>query len=248
MNGGLVAPVLVLVWNGYFSGSVASKHPTHSPTHPPTQTHGFPSLSPPLLNANRATLLSPKRTHPKPQAAGTAAGGMNGGLVAPVLVLFWNGYFSGSVASNIPSLILLIFGAGFFGLVFAVTLRKFAVIKQNLVFPDGTAAAEVCVRVRVCVCVYMSVCVCLRPLLRCARARVCLCVFVCLRMFAPGAEVCARVCVCVWMSVCVCLCPLLRCARVCVCVCMSCLCMSAPVCVCLGCAAYARVHVCRNVC
>lgn len=83
------------------------------------------------------------REHTCFQAAGTAAGGMNGGLVAPVLVLFWNGFFQGSVSSNIGSLCLLVFGAGFFGLVFAATLRKFAVVKQNLVFPDGTAAAEV---------------------------------------------------------------------------------------------------------
>lgn len=83
------------------------------------------------------------REHTCFQAAGTGAGGMNGGLVAPVLVLFWNGYFTGSVGSNVGSLLLLVFGAGGFGIVFAAALRKYSVVKQNLVFPDGTAAAVV---------------------------------------------------------------------------------------------------------
>eukprot|EP01134_Creolimax_fragrantissima_P007251 CFRG7251T1 len=78
------------------------------------------------------------------QAAGTASGGLSGGLVAPVLVLFWNGYFTGSVGSNIGNLIGLVFGAAGFGLVFAVSLRNFLVIKQpELVYPDGRAAAEI---------------------------------------------------------------------------------------------------------
>jgi uncharacterized oligopeptide transporter (OPT) family protein len=75
------------------------------------------------------------REHTCFQAAGTAAGGMNGGLVAPVLALFWNGFFTGSVASNIPQLLGLIFGAAGFGIVFAVSLRKFTIVRQNLVFP-----------------------------------------------------------------------------------------------------------------
>ncbi|KNC80581.1 hypothetical protein SARC_07065 [Sphaeroforma arctica JP610] len=78
------------------------------------------------------------------QAAGTAAGGLNGGLVAPVLVLFWNGFFTGGVGSNIGNLIGLVFGAAGFGLVFAVSLRNFLIVKQpELVFPDGRAAAEI---------------------------------------------------------------------------------------------------------
>eukprot|EP00123_Amoebidium_parasiticum_P014752 comp22628_c1_seq1/m.34785 comp22628_c1_seq1/g.34785 ORF comp22628_c1_seq1/g.34785 comp22628_c1_seq1/m.34785 type:complete len:621 (-) comp22628_c1_seq1:323-2185(-) len=76
------------------------------------------------------------------QAAGTAAGGLNGGLVAPVLVLFWKGYFT-SPTQEAGRLMLLIFGAAGFGLVFGVCLRRFMIIKQNLVFPDGSAAAEV---------------------------------------------------------------------------------------------------------
>ncbi|KNC76898.1 hypothetical protein SARC_10624 [Sphaeroforma arctica JP610] len=78
------------------------------------------------------------------QAAGTAAGGLNGGLVAPVLVLFWNGFFTGGVANNIGNLAGLVFGAAGFGLVFAVSLRNFLIVKQpELVFPDGRAAAEI---------------------------------------------------------------------------------------------------------
>lgn len=76
------------------------------------------------------------------QAAGTAAGGLGGGLVAPVLVLFWNGYFT-SPSDDAWRLLLLMFGAAGFGLIFGICLRRFMVIKQNLVFPDGTAAAEV---------------------------------------------------------------------------------------------------------
>lgn len=83
------------------------------------------------------------REHVCFQAAGTASGGIHGGLVAPVLVLFWNGYFQGGVGANFGQLVLLVFGAAGFGIVFAVFLRKFLIVRQNLVFPDGTACAEI---------------------------------------------------------------------------------------------------------
>ncbi|KAJ1536185.1 hypothetical protein HK096_000262 [Nowakowskiella sp. JEL0078] len=76
------------------------------------------------------------------QTAATAAGGLSVGFVSAIPALYRLGLMSAKVTDDIPTLILWSFAAAYFGLFFAIPLRKYFILRQKLVFPSATVAAE----------------------------------------------------------------------------------------------------------
>ncbi|ORY03545.1 OPT superfamily oligopeptide transporter [Basidiobolus meristosporus CBS 931.73] len=83
------------------------------------------------------------------QTAATTTGGLYVGFFTAIPALYHLGLMSPNFMDDIPALLLWTTGkyfescaAAFFGLFFAVPLRKYFVIKQKLPFPSPTATAE----------------------------------------------------------------------------------------------------------
>ncbi|KXN73603.1 hypothetical protein CONCODRAFT_3419, partial [Conidiobolus coronatus NRRL 28638] len=75
------------------------------------------------------------------QTSASASGGLSAGFVTAIPALFRLG-----ILTNIDGIWDMMFlwtiAAAFYGLFFAIPLRKYYIIQQNLVFPSPTAAAE----------------------------------------------------------------------------------------------------------
>jgi OPT family oligopeptide transporter len=76
------------------------------------------------------------------QTAASAAGGLSAGFVSAIPVLYRKQLFGSTPSADLPSLILWTLCAGYYGLFFAIPLRKYYILKQQLPFPSPTAAAE----------------------------------------------------------------------------------------------------------
>ncbi|KNC99802.1 OPT superfamily oligopeptide transporter [Spizellomyces punctatus DAOM BR117] len=76
------------------------------------------------------------------QTAATAAGGLGIIFVSAVPALYKLGLMGESPKKDIGRLILLTLISAYYGLFFAVPLRKYFVIKQKLIFPTPTASAH----------------------------------------------------------------------------------------------------------
>jgi OPT family oligopeptide transporter len=76
------------------------------------------------------------------QTAATAAGGLSAGFVSAIPVLYRKKLFGTTPMNDLTSLMLWTFCASYYGLFFAIPLRKYYILKQKLVFPSPTAAAE----------------------------------------------------------------------------------------------------------
>ncbi|KAJ3123363.1 hypothetical protein HK098_002005 [Nowakowskiella sp. JEL0407] len=75
------------------------------------------------------------------QTAATAAGGLSVGFISAIPALYRLGLMSPAVTNDTLTLILWTFAAAYFGLFFAIPLRKYFILRQKLVFPSATVAA-----------------------------------------------------------------------------------------------------------
>ncbi|KAK9719505.1 hypothetical protein K7432_004750 [Basidiobolus ranarum] len=76
------------------------------------------------------------------QTAATTTGGLYVGFFTAIPALYHLNLMSANFMDDVPALLLWTTAAAFFGLFFAVPLRKYFVIKQKLPFPSPTATAE----------------------------------------------------------------------------------------------------------
>ncbi|KAL1924008.1 uncharacterized protein VTP21DRAFT_7043 [Calcarisporiella thermophila] len=76
------------------------------------------------------------------QTAATAAGGLSSGFVTAVPALYKLGLLSPDFRQDILAMSLWTIAAAFYGLFFAVPLRKHFVVNQDLPFPSARATAE----------------------------------------------------------------------------------------------------------
>ncbi|KAJ3043514.1 hypothetical protein HDV00_004903 [Rhizophlyctis rosea] len=76
------------------------------------------------------------------QTAGSTAGGLSVGFITGIPAMYRLGLLSDDVTNDILKLAMWTISAAFYGLFFAVPLRKHFVIKRDLPFPTPTATAE----------------------------------------------------------------------------------------------------------
>ncbi|RKP14014.1 OPT oligopeptide transporter protein-domain-containing protein, partial [Piptocephalis cylindrospora] len=75
------------------------------------------------------------------QSAATTAGGLSSGFVSGIPAMYRLGLMSADPTDDLAGLILWTLAAAFYGLFFAIPLRKHFVINQDLTFPTPRAAA-----------------------------------------------------------------------------------------------------------
>ncbi|KAI8808668.1 OPT oligopeptide transporter protein-domain-containing protein [Cladochytrium replicatum] len=75
------------------------------------------------------------------QTSATAAGGLSVGFISAIPALYRLGLMSPSVTQDTFALIMWSFAACYFGLFFAIPLRRYFILRQKLVFPSATVAA-----------------------------------------------------------------------------------------------------------
>ncbi|KAJ3299850.1 hypothetical protein HK104_006587 [Borealophlyctis nickersoniae] len=76
------------------------------------------------------------------QSAATSAGGLSVGFVSAIPALYRLGLMSERVVDDVVPLILWSLAAAYYGLFFAIPLRRYFILKQKLVFPSPTVAAQ----------------------------------------------------------------------------------------------------------
>ncbi|RUS29694.1 OPT oligopeptide transporter protein-domain-containing protein [Jimgerdemannia flammicorona] len=76
------------------------------------------------------------------QTAATTAGGLSAGFVSAIPAMYKLGLLSADPMDDLAALIMWTLSAAFYGLFFAIPLRKHFIVKQDLVFPTPRAAAE----------------------------------------------------------------------------------------------------------
>ena len=75
------------------------------------------------------------------QSAATAAGGIGILFVSAIPAMYSLGLFSERPEQDVGKLIALTAAAAFFGIFFAIPLRKYYIVKQKLTFPTPAATA-----------------------------------------------------------------------------------------------------------
>ncbi|KAJ3111755.1 hypothetical protein HDU96_005381 [Phlyctochytrium bullatum] len=76
------------------------------------------------------------------QSAASAAGGLSVGFVSAIPALYRLQLMSPKVTDDTVALIMWSLAAAYFGLFFAIPLRRYFILKQKLVFPSPTVSAE----------------------------------------------------------------------------------------------------------
>ncbi|KND00958.1 OPT superfamily oligopeptide transporter [Spizellomyces punctatus DAOM BR117] len=76
------------------------------------------------------------------QSSATAAGGLSVGFVTAIPALYRLGLMSDTVAKDVVPLLLFALAAAYYGLFFAIPLRRYFILKQKLIFPSATVSAE----------------------------------------------------------------------------------------------------------
>ncbi|KAJ3215398.1 hypothetical protein HDU67_000443 [Dinochytrium kinnereticum] len=76
------------------------------------------------------------------QSAASAAGGLSVGFVSAIPALYRLQLMSPKVTDDTLALIMWSLAAAYFGLFFAIPLRRYFILKQKLVFPSPTVSAE----------------------------------------------------------------------------------------------------------
>ncbi|KAI9357313.1 OPT oligopeptide transporter protein-domain-containing protein [Zopfochytrium polystomum] len=76
------------------------------------------------------------------QSTASAAGGLSVGFVSAIPALYRLGLMSPKLTQDVGALILWSLAAAYFGLFFAIPLRRYFILKQKLVFPSPTVSAK----------------------------------------------------------------------------------------------------------
>ncbi|KAJ1568664.1 hypothetical protein HK405_015446 [Cladochytrium tenue] len=76
------------------------------------------------------------------QSAASAAGGLSVGFTSAIPALYRLGLMSSRVTDDVAALLLWSLAAAYFGLFFAIPLRRYFILKQKLVFPSPTVSAK----------------------------------------------------------------------------------------------------------
>ncbi|KAJ3083535.1 hypothetical protein HK102_001025, partial [Quaeritorhiza haematococci] len=76
------------------------------------------------------------------QSAATAAGGLSVGFVSAIPALYRLELLSPQVTSDFIPLLLWSLAAAYYGLFFAIPLRRYFILKQKLIFPSPSVAAQ----------------------------------------------------------------------------------------------------------
>ncbi|KAI9095811.1 OPT oligopeptide transporter protein-domain-containing protein [Phlyctochytrium arcticum] len=76
------------------------------------------------------------------QSSATAAGGLSVGFVSAIPAMYRLGLMSDRVTSDVVPLLLFSLAAAYYGLFFAIPLRRYFILKQRLIFPSATVSAE----------------------------------------------------------------------------------------------------------